>query len=179
MNEGYISVHRQIFDHWIWKKKPFSEGQAWVDLLLLANYTDKKLKFDSQIIEVKRSSFITSIRILSERWGWSRDKVSRFLNCLEADEMLLQKRTTRCTTLTIVKYDDFQKVVTTKKPLKSHSRATEKPLADITNKDNKDNKVNKKDISPPASEEQNQYPEGVEFLPDGTVSYANVKRVWD
>jgi hypothetical protein len=177
MNEGYISVYRQIFDHWTWKKKPFSEGQAWIDLLLLTNYTDKKVKFDRNITEVKRGSFITSIRILSERWGWSRDKVSHFLNCLECDEMLSQKRTTRCTTLTIVKYDNYQNQVITKKPLKSHSPATEKPLPDTTNKVNKDNKVNKKDISPPAPEEE--LPEGAVKLPDGSVSYANVKRVWD
>ena len=42
MAEGWIKLHRSIQDSWLWKKYPFSEGQAWIDLLMLANYEDEK-----------------------------------------------------------------------------------------------------------------------------------------
>ena len=41
-NQGYIKLYRSIFNHWLWQDKPFSRGQAFVDLILLANYKDKK-----------------------------------------------------------------------------------------------------------------------------------------
>lgn len=178
---GWITLSRKIQDHWLWQKnKPFDYRSAWIDLLLTVNHEDKKIPFDGQVIMVKRGSTVTSIRKLSVRWGWSVKRVSTFLNLLEQDKMLEQKRNTRCTTLTIVKYGDYQNVGNTKETLKKQSRNTRETLGKTNNNDiTMNNNDNKKDISPPASEEQNQYPEGVEFLSDGTVSYANVKRVWD
>jgi hypothetical protein len=37
VGKGFVSIHREIMDHWIWQDKPVSKGQAWVDLILLAN----------------------------------------------------------------------------------------------------------------------------------------------
>ena len=34
---GYIKLHRSLMDNPLWTEKPFSRGQAWVDLLMLAN----------------------------------------------------------------------------------------------------------------------------------------------
>ena len=31
---GWIKVSRAIQEHWVWDEKPFSKGQAWIDLLL-------------------------------------------------------------------------------------------------------------------------------------------------
>ena len=113
MNQGYIKLHRQLQDCWIWKKGPFSEGQAWVDLLLLANHKDVKMVIGGELTSVSRGSYHTSIVSLSERWKWSRPRVKRFLTLLERDNMLTQKCTPYGTTLTIVNYGVFQDVVTT------------------------------------------------------------------
>ena len=41
--EGWIKVHRDLNDHWIWKsKEPFDKRSAWIDLILLANFKDFK-----------------------------------------------------------------------------------------------------------------------------------------
>ena len=79
MTKGWISVHRQIWNSWVWDDKPFSKGQAWIDLLLMANHEDRKVLIGNQLIIVKRGSFITSIRKLCDRWGWSNTKVRSFL----------------------------------------------------------------------------------------------------
>ena len=108
MSKGWISLHRQIWDNWVWKDKPFSKGQAWIDLLLMANYEDKKVLIGNQLITVKRGSFVTSVRKLCDRWGWSNTKVRAFLSLLEQDGMLIVKSDAKKTTITIVNYSDYQ-----------------------------------------------------------------------
>lgn len=82
--EGWISLYRQIQEHWIWKsEETFDKRSAWIDLLLLVNHKCENIKFDGNIIEVERGQRITSIKKLAERWKWSRHKVSNFLNQLE------------------------------------------------------------------------------------------------
>ena len=105
---GWISLHRSIQNHWLWEDKPFSKGQAWIDMLLFANHCDKKFLFGGELLEVKAGSFITSELKLSERWGWSRDKVRRFLNVLSKDGMIEKISDRQKTTITIKNYRAYQ-----------------------------------------------------------------------
>lgn len=113
--EGWISIHRQLQEHWIWKsKEPFDKRSAWIDLLLMANHKAEKIEFDNAIIEVERGQRITSLKYLSDRWNWSRHKVSDFLNRLEQDKMLVQVRDNKKTLISIENYDKYQVVKTNK-----------------------------------------------------------------
>lgn len=100
-------------DHWVWQDRPVSKGQAWVDLIMLANYKSKKFSYKDSIIEGKRGTVYRSISYLAERWGWSRDKATRFLRQLEADGMVQMNATTHQTTISIVNYEVFQGVGST------------------------------------------------------------------
>lgn len=40
--KNFLPLNRSIQKHWLWNEKPFSKGQAWIDLILLANYEDTK-----------------------------------------------------------------------------------------------------------------------------------------
>lgn len=107
--EGWISLHRQIQEHWIWKsKEPFDKRSAWIDLLLLVNHQTEKIEFDNKIIEVERGQRITSLEKLASRWKWSRHKVSDFLNNLEQDRMLVQVRDKKKTLVSIENYNKYQ-----------------------------------------------------------------------
>ena len=108
MEQGYVLLHRSICDCWVWQNSPFGEGQAWVDLVLLANHEDKKIRFNGQFITVKRGQRITSMRSLATRWKWGKDKVVRFLNALEQDKMIDTERDSKKTLITIVNYDKYQ-----------------------------------------------------------------------
>ena len=110
----FLMLDRSIMDHWLWTKKPFSEGQAWIDLLLLANIEDKKTSYRGEIITCKRGDVNYSISWLAERWKWSRKRTRNFLNVLENDEMVSVSATTNRTTITIVNYDNFNGRVSTK-----------------------------------------------------------------
>jgi hypothetical protein len=111
---GYVAIFRQIFDHWVWQEKPFSKGQAWIDLLLLANHSDHKKPKGDKIITYRRGDVNRSVLFLADRWGWDRKTVKRFLRVLEADNMIVIKGTTQGTTLTIVNYDFWQRSGSTK-----------------------------------------------------------------
>ena len=108
MGKGYIKLYRQIKDCYLWYDKPFSRGQAWIDLLLRANHKDAKIYIDNILVLIKRGSFHTSVVKLAEEWGWSRKKTTNFLNDLAKEGMIAKKGTAKGTTITIVKYDDFQ-----------------------------------------------------------------------
>jgi len=90
--QGWISLHRQIQDNWIWKDKPFSKGQAWIDILLLASHCENKFLLGNELVDIEEGEFVTSETKLSERWGWSRHKVDSFLIILKNDSMLCVKK---------------------------------------------------------------------------------------
>ncbi len=130
---GWIKLNRSLAGHWLWEDKPFSQGQAWIDILFMVNHEDRKIPLDGSMFEVKRGMTVTSIRTLSERWGWSRSKVTRFLDLLENEKMITQKRDSKKTVLTVDKYGFYQGVQSTDEPPKSHQKATDEPVTN-TNK---------------------------------------------
>lgn len=105
-SSGWIKLHRQIRENWIWEDAEMLK--AWLDLLLMVNHQDKKIKFNGEIITIKRGEKLTSIMKLSDRWGWSRKRVMRFLDLLESDEMVTTKRTTNGTTIKVHNYAEYQ-----------------------------------------------------------------------
>ena len=105
---GWIKIHRQIQNCLIWDDKPFNMASAWIDLLLLANHEDKETIFDKKPILVKRGQRITSVRELSARWGWGKDKTLRFLRLLESEKMIVKDSDSRRTLITIVNYGIYQ-----------------------------------------------------------------------
>jgi DNA replication protein DnaD len=106
--QGWVSIHRGIQSHWLWEDRPFSKGQAWVDLILLANHQDKTILFDGKPESVRRGSFLTSTSRLMKRWGWGNRKVLNFLSQLEKEGMLVRSPRKRCTGITLVNYERYQ-----------------------------------------------------------------------
>ena len=147
--KGYVSIHREIMDHWIWQDKPVSKGQAWVDLILLANYKAEKFSYKDKVVEGKRGSVYRSITYLADRWGWGRDKATRFLHQLEADGMIKLEATTHQTTISIVNYEDYQGFAaigsaTNRQPIGGKSVAGRQQVGTYNkgNNSNNDNKGN-------------------------------------
>lgn len=143
MGYGWVSIHRQIQENWLWKDKPFSYGQAWVDLIMMANHNDNKFLLGRELVEVKAGSFITSELKLMERWGWGKTRVRTFLELLQKDNMIVKKVNRKRTTICIVNYSVFQDTQTINEPLTNHSQTIAKPFANTNNNDNNDNNENK------------------------------------
>lgn len=106
---GWIKLHRKILDSNLWhSKEPFGVRDAWIDLLLLANHADRKILFDGEPYVVKRGQHVTSMRKLSERWGWGIKKTRKYLLTLEEEQMVHRESTNRHTLLTILNYSKYQ-----------------------------------------------------------------------
>lgn len=123
---GYIKLHRQIWDCPLWEEEHFSKGQAWVDLLLLANHKDHKTLFRGEMVIRKRGEVNRSISFLAKRWKWTRKTVKRFLTILERENMVKMSISKRDTIIQITNYEKFQNDPT-KEPVNSN---TYNPLLD-------------------------------------------------
>lgn len=105
---GWIKLHRDMRRHWLWENEEFTRGQAWIDLLLHANHSDKKVLIKKRLIDLKRGQQARSELTLSATWGWSRGKVRRFLKQLENEQMIVQQATQLTSIITICNYSYFQ-----------------------------------------------------------------------
>lgn len=141
--QGWVPVNRQLQEHWLWKDKPFSKGQAWIDLIMLANHEDKKMPYKGKVITCERGTVNLSISFLADRWGWSRHKARDFFKLLEADGMVTVNATTNRTTITIENYALHNDSPTTKGQRKDSEGTAEGQRGDTTNNDNNYNNDNK------------------------------------
>lgn len=146
MDNGYwIRIYRKIRETAIWNNnEPFDYRSAWIDLIMEANVKPNTFVYKGQTIKVKRGEYYTSIRKLSLRWHWSKDKVNRFLKILIKLDMVRKHNEVRCATLlTIVNYDDYQYSTDSNKDrnkdaLKDSNKDTGKSLYKKDKKDKKE-----------------------------------------
>ena len=110
--EGWITLNRSLMDNFIWHGEPFTRGQAWVDLLLLANHAPTRTMIDGKVIDLEPGSYVTSIRRLADRWERSPKWTMKFLDLLESDNMIetriVGNGNAKRTVLFIVKYGIYQ-----------------------------------------------------------------------
>ncbi len=176
MVEGWLKLYRSIQNHWLWEDKPFSRGQAFIDLLLMANHKDNKILFNGELIEVKRGSRITSLRQLSEAWGWSTKKTKKFLELLEKDNMITVKSDNKKTLVTIENYGVYQEVGNTEETQEKHQgnseetqRKNKRNSKEIQKKTNKNDKERyKNDKERKEGEEEESPPTSPRFYPSPT-----------
>ncbi|PKF29017.1 DNA replication protein DnaD [Macrococcoides caseolyticum] len=150
---GWISLHRSIEKHWLYEEeRKFSRFEAWVDLLLMVNHSDNKTMIDGKLVTVKRGQRITSLRKLGDRWNWSLTKVDAFLKLLEEDKMIVLKKDTKKTLVTIVNYDIYQNNDLEKrhrkdseKTVKEHRKDSEKTVKEHRKDSEKTVKEHRKD----------------------------------
>lgn len=157
-DKGWICLHRDIRYHWLWQDKPFSKGQAFADLLLLANHSDCKLLIGNNLAVVKRGDLITSTVKLSEYWGWSRTKVTSFLKALKNDDMITVKSDNKKTSIHIVNYERYQGFIslleqqkdskeTSENQQKNNKKAAENQLKDSTQTSDKHQKSTNNNVN--------------------------------
>lgn len=156
MSEGYFVLTRALLEHEIWTEKPFSKGQAWIDLIGRANFKPTEKLVGCDLITIKRGQLVTSIGALAGRWGWSRNKVMRYIKTLEDAKMITTKRTRYGTFISVEKYSIYQLSrntdETAKETEKRRRRDGEETEKGYTRKkDNNAKKENKENSPSPSS----------------------------
>lgn len=107
-DKGWIKLSRNIQDNFLWDEVPFTKAQAWIDLLLSASHKDQVVSVNGKPKTIKKGQVWTSQMKLEKRWGWSKNKVRRFLALLTEQQMIHIDGTTNGTTLTIEKWAKYQ-----------------------------------------------------------------------
>jgi len=174
MAKGWVKTHRSLMDHWLWTEKPFDKARAWIDLTMTVNHADKKIMFDGVPVDVKRGETITSIRKLSTRWGWSTTKTNNFLNILENENMIAQKKDTKKTVLKVLNYDVYQssdgEEKDTEVTQKRHRSNTE-----VTQKNTNKNDKNDKNVN----NDKNKDIKHTHKVLDESVNYQKIADFWN
>ncbi len=109
--DGWIKLYRSLLKDKIWLSEKFTKGQAWVDLILLAKYKDGMFMKRDVMVDYKRGDITEGIVNLAIRWRWSRGKTQRFIDYLEKVSNIVQQKSTVLTVISIVNYDEYQKIV--------------------------------------------------------------------
>ena len=106
---GWIKLHRDIKNHWIYtEKRKFSKFEAWTDILLSVNHTQAKTIIKGKLIIIERGESILSLDSWANKWGWNKSSVNRFFELLKIDGMILIKNETVTTRLTVCNYASYQ-----------------------------------------------------------------------
>ena len=114
--KGFFLVHREVFDHWVWKRG----GKEWIWLLGHAAHSDTVIKFSGHPVRVKRGQYATCYRHLARYWKMSLSWVCEFLHELRDNGTLrlepivlpgkrgTKRRKQDGTLITIVNYEKYQ-----------------------------------------------------------------------
>lgn len=105
---GWIKIHRKLSDNPLWTCEPFTRGQAWVDLIMLASFDDVFFFVRGIQVSQKRGQVCWSEANLADRWKWSRTKLRKFLNDLEKERQIIQQKNNVIQIITIVNYEEYQ-----------------------------------------------------------------------
>jgi hypothetical protein len=110
--EGWIKIHRQIKDHWIWKSQ--NRFQWWIDILISVNHADTKVLIKGNLIECKRGQSVRSLDTWAKEWNVTKKTVKEFFELLQKDSMLLYESIQISTRITVCNYDNYQTEVNAK-----------------------------------------------------------------
>lgn len=178
---GWIKIYQTIREHWIWERPRYLKW--WLDLLMLAEWEDKKKSFGSTVFVIKRGQLAASVSYLRQRWQYIDDDEAKrtpsprtilnFLSMLEKDGMIVKDTSVlpnRITLITICNYNNYQYVPALSDTIRNNTLDnTDDNTHDTTcdteyknNKNIKDNREGKsgkseKRFSPPSIEEVDSY----------------------
>lgn len=80
-----------------------------MDLIMGAAYEPKRVSIKSEHFDLAVGEQVRSKRTLAEKWGWSREKVNRFLAKLEAENMVRVEPKKSTSLIVILNYEAHQK----------------------------------------------------------------------
>jgi hypothetical protein len=106
MNNGWIKIHRKMMEHWVYQNSQYFHW--WTDLLMNANFEDKKILIKGNLYDCKRGQSLYSLDTWAKRWKVDKSKVRRFLQLLQNDGMIVIENVSVSTRITICKYECYQ-----------------------------------------------------------------------
>ncbi len=140
--QGWIQIHRKLLDSKVWQEKPYSRGQAWITMLLLANHKSQSVWIGDSLIECGRGQCIRSVESWGLLFGWSRQNVRTFFKLLEKLTMIKTEGLQKTTRITVYNYETYQNPQPTANQQLTNSQPTANQQLTTNNNDNNDNNEN-------------------------------------
>lgn len=110
--KGFLGIARIFFNNPLWtEERTFSKAEAWLDLIQMARWqTQPEKRFIKGIsVTIQRGQLIGSRRYLGDKWGWDKNKVTRFIKYLENEKMIRCSETQAGTGIELINYDRYNK----------------------------------------------------------------------
>jgi hypothetical protein len=113
INGGRFAVSRDVFEHPVFKKEPFTECQAWIWLIAQAAWKPRRARAVSgravEMVNLERGQLCLALRFIQAAWRWPSEKrVRTFLKRLEIDAMVIVQTDALQNVITICNYDAHQ-----------------------------------------------------------------------
>ncbi len=89
MKKGWIKVHREIIDHWIFQDERYF--RRWLIILLNVNHTEVKFPVGDEVIICRPGESFISIDHWATLFKCSKPSVGKFFKLLENEGMLQRK----------------------------------------------------------------------------------------
>lgn len=140
--DGWICLHRSFLDNPLFTGYKLSYGEAWIQLLLLANHAPGKVMIGKDILEIGRGELAWSQKNLAKKWGWSLQNLRTFLKTLKTLNMVQLNSNTHTTIITICNYSKYQDNFLYDNTRVTHDQHTGNTRVTPNNKNNKNNKNN-------------------------------------
>jgi len=113
---NFIPISRKLFKHGFWlEQRAYSRFEAWLDMIAQARYenSEKRAFIGSNVVCYNRGEFLISVRYLSDKWGWTKNAVQKFLTLLKSENMIEMRTATgtQQTIVTICNYDTYNAIL--------------------------------------------------------------------
>ena len=194
---GWIKIHRNITENPMYFSEPFTRMQAWIDLLLVANYRDSVIYVRGNKVDVKRGQIAKSQDFFATRWKWSRGKVIRFLDELQKCGQIVQQKSNVITLISVVNYEYYQQDGTTDEPQTDsrqyNKRTTDEPqIVQPNERRIKKNKEDNKETSltrgkenaaavaaPTSASDEAEAPKPIKAEKRENLPFKEIKELWN
>ena len=171
MKNGWIKLHREIQNHWIYDDA--EKFKAWIDILLEVNHSEVKTPIKNELFTCYRGESLKSLGTWAYIFGknWNKSKVRRFFDLLQNDSMIVLKSERKTTRLKVCNYDLYQdKRNTGETQVKRKRNAGETQTTPNNNDKNVNNDKNEKKTTY-APEPENY------IMPDNLLKWAKDNRI--
>ena len=106
----FYAMHRGWMKSPVFKKEPYTEREAWEWIISETSYLPREVSIKGQAILLSIGQLSHSVRFMSDKWGWTKSKVSRYLKKLEKWKMIEIKTDAGQSVITVCNYKKYQKM---------------------------------------------------------------------
>lgn len=106
-NKGFIKLYRRTLDNPI-VTSDNDCFRVWIQLLLMANHSNKKMMFGKEVVEVSAGELITGRDELAKKCNISSSKVERILKKLKSGQQIEQRTCSYGRLISIVNWNMYQ-----------------------------------------------------------------------